>query len=555
MIYNKNISLNPESKERIDALSTIKFTLLLDYLIPENYNENSIIDDIIECCRTCCSGLFEDGKSPRQIAYRFFGIPGLENRPDLLLHLDYEKSPKETNTFKQYSSISDMILQHCIISSYHALVTDLFSEQTLTSYSLANIIKKKGIQELKGNVWIVKNDQLIINTHIAHDTKSRPSSLASDFNRIWDTRLKAAPGIFDFFKSDSKFHFATGAFCSQIKEMKLALIKALFSDCKHPDIQSFSAYNNIIDKMYNLSEEQNKADTIYQRYLTERIFDIHLLYCLIKTIKFTEADSQYRFQAKEILDTLAACQQLPNTFSRQLFVRYAFDHIFSSSNLEHTSSYNDYWLYHDPNQELNFTNIHTRKMPNIFSFPKWLEQYQLFMGYMSQFIIPVYEWCFVNMLLEAIEHKYPDRSHTYHLYQGIELLASYMNKNSDTLLTPIIYEAAAKTPTDLSLTEIAQKQNNFRKKSPQSRYLPQELSMTNKMDWLQFDDTLNDVFQLLLSNFYSGNHDKELNLKLLNPSYFKEIHNPKTKKSINPYANTSYLRNCYIDLIRYDRLT
>lgn len=554
MIYNKNISLNPESKERIDAVNTIKYTLLLDYSIPENYNENSIIDDIIECCRTCCSDLFEDGKSPRQIAYRFFGIPGLEERPDLLQHLDYEKSPKETNAFRQYSSISDMILQHCITSSYHALVTDLFSEQALTSYGLVNIIKKKGIQCLKGNVWHVKGDQLIINTHIAHITEERPSSLASDFNRIWDTRLKAAPGIFDFFKSDTKFHFATAALCSQIRETKIALIKALFSDRSRPDIQSFSAYNDIIETLYNFSSGQNKVDMIYQNYLVERIFDIHLLYCLIKTIKFTEAESQYRFQSREILDTLAACQQLPNAFSRQLFVRYAFDHIFSSSNLEHTSSYNDYWLYHDPNQELNFTNIHTRKIPNIFSFPKWLEQYQLFMGYISQFIIPVYEWCFVNMLLEAIEHKYPARSHTYHLYQGIELLASYMDKNSEALLTPIIYEKS-KNPNDLLLAQTAQAQKNFEKRTPQSEYLPQEMSMTKKMDWLQFDDTLNDAFQILLSNFYSGTQDKELNLKLLNPSYFKEIHNLKTKKSINPYANTSYLRNCYIELIRYDRLT
>ena len=554
MIYNKNISLNPESKERMDAVNTIKYTLLLDYSIPENDNENNIIDNIIECCRTCCSGLFEDGKSPRRIAYRFFGIPGLEERPDLLQHLDYEKSPKEANAFKQYSSISDMILQHCIISCYHAFVTDLFSEQTITSYSLVNIIKKKGIQYLRGNVWNVKNDQLVINTHIAHNTKSRTSSLASDFNRIWDARLKAAPGMFDFFKSDSKFNFATGALCSQIKEMKLALIKSLFSDCRRPDIQAFSAYNNIIENLYNFSTWQNKVDMIYQNYLVERIFDIHLLYCLIRTIKFTEAESQYRFQSKEILDTLAACQQLPNAFSRQLFVRYAFDHIFSSSTLEHTSSYNDYWLYHDPDHELDFTNIHTRKMPNIFSFPKWLEQYQLFMGYMSQFIIPVYEWCFVNMLLETIERKYPDRGHTYHLYQGIELLASYMDKNSDAILTPIIYEKS-KDPDDLVFTQIAQTQTIFRKRNPQSEYPPQKMSITKKMDWLQFDDTLNDVFQILLSNFYSGNQDKELNLKLLNPSYFKEIHNLKTKKTINPYANTSYLRNCYIDLIRYDRLT
>ena len=66
---------------------------------------------------------------------------------------------------------------------------------------------------------------------------------------------------------------------------------------------------------------------IYQKYLTERVFDLNLFYSLLNIILFTEDNSQYQLNSKEILDTLALCQKLPNTFSRQLFVKYATDHI------------------------------------------------------------------------------------------------------------------------------------------------------------------------------------------------------------------------------------
>lgn len=569
MISNRIISLHPESAERIDAVNTIKYTLLLDYTCPEIYNKETLIEDIIEYCRTCCSGLYESKPSPRHIKYNFFGRPGLENQYGLLQHLDYESFFKNNKTFEQYSSLSDMILQHCVLSSYHALITDLFSEQTLTSYSLANIVKKDGLQALKGKNWQLENEQLITKSK-SHNTQKRQSSLASDFNKLFNTRLTTAPGIFDFCKSGDKFYFATSGFSAQIKELKISLIRALFGKPVHQsllepvlplNLQSFSAYNPIITELYNLTRYNNVVDMIYQKYLTERVFDLNLFYSLLNIILFTEDNSQYQLNSKEILDTLALCQKLPNTFSRQLFVKYATDHIFSGSKLEYTSSYNDFWFEHDPKQEYLYTNIHTLKTPNIFSFPKWLEQYQLFIKYMADFVIPVYEWCFINMLLETIEHKYPDKTHTFHLYHAIELLSSYMSQNYKRLLTPIVFKPSKEANEFFSDSERKEKITKTSVKKFSNELLPQDLCISKKMNWVYFTrtkhiyDRSNNIFKILFHNFYSIGIEKELNLTLLNPSYFKEIHKAGVQNSISPSANIDYLRNCYIDLLRYDRLT
>ena len=94
-----------------------------------------------------------------------------------------------------------------------------------------------------------------------------------------------------------------------------------------------------------------------------------------------------------------------------------------------------------------------------------------------------------------------------------------------------------------------------RGKSKSTGILPQKQSIKEKMNWLKFDSSYNNLFKNLHQEFYSTEYVKELNLTLLNPSYFRNIHNEKTKRSIDPHSNTKFLRNCYIDLIRHDRLT
>ncbi len=62
MIKNRIVKLDKDSQERIDAKNTIKYTLLLDYQVPE-YDDDRFINNIFSKCNECCFGLFYDKKN------------------------------------------------------------------------------------------------------------------------------------------------------------------------------------------------------------------------------------------------------------------------------------------------------------------------------------------------------------------------------------------------------------------------------------------------------------------------------------------------------------
>ena len=138
MISNRIISLHPESAERIDAVNTNKIYTFTGLYLPRNLITRKLSLKISLNIAELVVLVFMKANLLLVILnIIFFGRPGLENQYGLLQHLDYEAFSKSNKTFEQYSSLSDMILQHCVLSSYHALITDLFSEQTLTSYSFS----------------------------------------------------------------------------------------------------------------------------------------------------------------------------------------------------------------------------------------------------------------------------------------------------------------------------------------------------------------------------------------------------------------------------------
>ena len=56
---------------------------------------------------------------------------------------------------------------------------------------------------------------------------------------------------------------------------------------------------------------------------------------------------------------------------------------------------------------------------------------------MSQYVIPIYDWCFLTMLLECIEKSSPQKSPRFHLEQAMKLLIQYMAANYKDILRPI----------------------------------------------------------------------------------------------------------------------
>ena len=60
MITNTIFPLHPGSQERVDAVNTIKYTLLLDYETPEPKEvTEDLIPEIMTQCQKCCSAYFK----------------------------------------------------------------------------------------------------------------------------------------------------------------------------------------------------------------------------------------------------------------------------------------------------------------------------------------------------------------------------------------------------------------------------------------------------------------------------------------------------------------
>ena len=73
-----------------------------------------------------------------------------------------------------------------------------------------------------------------------------------------------------------------------------------------------------------------------------------------------------------------------------------------------------------------------------FQFEKWIEQYELFINYMSEFVIPIYEWCFLDMLLSTIERDFPSETHFNHLLKAVTILSDHVNSHYEEIVVDFL---------------------------------------------------------------------------------------------------------------------
>lgn len=120
-------------------------------------------------------------------------------------------------------------------------------------------------------------------------------------------------------------------------------------------------------------------------------------------------------------------------------MQFAFDHINND-----TTSYHDYWDRHSFNSRDIFAS--RAKKPSGFHYGQWLRQFELFVDYLSSYIIPVYDWCFLSMLLEGIEIEYPKYNYLQRLELAITMLGNHIQTNAKNILFPLKI-TAPKNPT------------------------------------------------------------------------------------------------------------
>ena len=441
MVKNSFISLEPNSKARVDAVNTIKYTLFLDYKLPDLsssdldiLNTDRPLKLLMEACRKCCAGLFSNDSLSANYEYNFFG-------KSLDPYMDSSPKSIEAKDNIDTSDFSKMILQHCLLSSYHAILTNYcnIENETYKAYTIENILQN--------------NDK--------NKSNSQKSSEASDFRKKLETHFRALPFLKNLFKVEGE-----EAYYSQFSGLlyKICSIGA-------PSWKNFITYKSINsylywlkelpDEMQKNNENYNYTDIIYHEYIIERIFNFNLITCLLQNI-IKIKNMNYN---KNILKILSFCQLLPNTINRQYFVQYAFKQF----EIQPESSL-DFWR--EQNRGTCIMSF-AKGIETGFQISTWMQQFKYFCKYMATFVIPVYEWCFINMLMEVIE-KDDNNDHKENLKKAIYYLGKQIEE-----FTPL------KTAPGNIVTNIPE-----------------------------------DEFMFFTKLFSPKENDIELNLKLLNPDFF-----------------------------------
>ena len=528
MIHNTRIDLSPTSTARSDAIGSIKYTLFLNNQLPDISNPNNAISEIINTCKKCCSELLGEkstiinSKEIKFLTFNFFGTATRPFRSKLSsLNTEYENS--ETLSF------SDMILHHCVMSSYHTILTDLLNEYTITGYDVCHNVKNLGIDALRSNAMLsFKNGKITMNK-MKTPNNSGKSGQASDLWRAANSHLSNINNVRDVFKvpinnetnkdTTSKYYLQFAGLFKNICEINAAQWRfSLDNNSNSPkDKRTKDSILNHLDTLPSTLIKKcdgNSIDQYYHKYIIERLFGFDLINCIMQNIQRIEKTG-ILLGSTELLHILCKSKQLQNVFSRTVFIQYAFDHYLTAPN-----SYDDYWNEQSKvPQRTNMKDVleSTNGTPSGFFQSRWITQFSYFCDYMSNFIIPVYEWCFIDMLLRYEEQRNPRCSHQQHLLNIIDLLKTYMLQHEQDLTKTLTEEFP-----DLIF--------------PGASYISIDIPESYKKQ--------------ILADFLVKDYDMDLNIKLINPQFFL---NEKKFDRFFPYKelyrkfNIRVVKELYLD--------
>ena len=141
MIKNPIIALSKQSKVREEARNIIQYTMLFKpyYNVPAYSTSDEVVFDVLKSCKECCDYLFWN----EPCYLKFFGNASLSGKQNSLQTLLW-KIGINTDTLTKASlfepTMLSFILQHCVISCYHAVRTAQNNGELTTLYKVANCL-------------------------------------------------------------------------------------------------------------------------------------------------------------------------------------------------------------------------------------------------------------------------------------------------------------------------------------------------------------------------------------------------------------------------------
>lgn len=477
-VTNYAINLDSESVWRIEASNILNYTFLLDYCsengIESNFNEltdttkTSIINEVITQCQCACNRIFLDDTHPyHDFYYNFFGFhpisisPYLNSKLKINVSQKQDKNKKKQDNYKPTQDdyfylfreigmipsesderhkpfskpfLHNLIIQHCIISCYHAVMTEINALNHINNLQIdrpyiLDTLMGCASKKNESNTSSVSTKSNLKVTFEKHENSIPFFDIDMAALTMPETVLKLC--------QVHSSHFTSVFYPYSISKKESKGKQTKGKQVEHTKITKLNNILKLSSELYPRHEKRKKltVNDIYQNYLIERIFDFRLFYSMLNAILYINEQTKYNLSDPLILNNLCACKLLPNTLSRQAMLWYAVLHI-----SDDTYTRYNYWnnMNDDPFSPTSAGQYTDYSTP--FDFFEWSRQFRLFCQYMADFIIPVYEWCFTDILFKEIENATKSKTsfgHKDRLITAKKILEEFIADNIDIMISPI----------------------------------------------------------------------------------------------------------------------
>lgn len=383
--------LSEDSREIAEITQLLQYSLHLN--IKNHHTLQPDIDQIFSVCHDICKPLFKPN-------FNFFGN-------DDLGHTNAESLEKLYSNYRDDDFWITAVKYHCAISSLFTIRNNFFKDSRISAYHLDGHARDFGFLSLKEKGYLQDNlfKNYITSTETARDYSSSDcSNFKTMFKTFCSSLTPQEQEAMYYDPKQSTFSLENSDYVYRMfKNRKhfMQIHKYFLHETNSTPISHFSHFfNEVADfskSFYATRNEENIVDQILLIYRTERYYNLSLtaeLYNRLLKLFSMKKSVDFKMPNTSILST---CFTLPNVFSRNLFLSYAFDS-YSNAHLEE-----NYFYYRNKNSgPLSYTSLANLGVDNHLTWENLFKSYNLFF---SRIIFPIYEKCFFILLKEAFELK------------------------------------------------------------------------------------------------------------------------------------------------------
>ncbi len=174
----------------IEIKNILKYTLLLDYEVPEVYfdvgnNNDKTIDELLSATHKCCSQVIGSGSS---LIFDFFGSNTNIRESESLIRMAYSM-PGE----RDESTLHSLILQDCVMMAYHTIVQEFSRPYHATPYTIQKLRSAGLFKAVKKKIISEKDERIHKSTYGEIEEKGKLSSQASNHRVKFHNSVKSYP--------------------------------------------------------------------------------------------------------------------------------------------------------------------------------------------------------------------------------------------------------------------------------------------------------------------------------------------------------------------------